>query len=379
MKTAVFTINNQTTSMKNKFLVAPAILCSLIATATLNSCSSSAGKKTETTQAAPPAAAETFILKKDKLATDIQIPGELTAYQQVDLYAKVNSFVKQVKVDIGSQVVAGQLLVTLEAPELAAQSLGAASRLKSQEAIYTASNATYNRLLETSKTPGTVSQNDLDIALARKKSDFAQLESVRSAYSEVNTINNYLQIRAPFNGIITARNVNAGAYVGKAAELPMFTLQEQMRLRLSVAVPEAYTGYLKNEDEVQFKVKSLPAETFTANVKRKAGALDPRLRAERIEMDVMNRDKKLLPGMIAEISLHLSGADSTFVVPKSALVSSAEGLFIIKVVNGQAERVPVRKGRDNGGKIEVFGPLNTGDTFLLKGSEEIRNGAKITV
>lgn len=348
--------------------------------ATLNSCTSSSdAKKTTATETAKPAPAETFILQKDKLRTDLQIPGELTAYQQVDLYAKVNSFVKQVKVDIGSQVVAGQLLVTLEAPELTSQSLGAASRLKSQEAIYTASNATYERLLETSKTPGTVSQNDLDVALARRKSDLAQLESVKAAYNEVNTINNYLQIRAPFNGIITARNVNAGAYVGKAAELPMFTLQEQGRLRLSVAVPEAYTGFLKNEDEVHFKVKSLPAETFTANVKRKAGALDPKLRAERIEMDVLNRDKKLLPGMIAEISLHLNSSDSTFVIPKSALISSAEGHFIIKVVNGVAEKIQVRRGRDNAGKVEIFGTLNAGDVLLLKGSEEIRNGSKVAV
>lgn len=366
--------------MKNKFLVAPALLLSLTAIAALNGCTTSEGKKDDQAAIASPAPVATFRLTKDILTTDMQIPGELTAYQQVDLYAKVNSFVKQVKVDIGSQVTAGQLLVTLEAPELSAQSAAAASRLKSQEAIYTSSNATYNRLLETSKTPGTVSQNDLDVALARRKSDQAQLEAVRASYNEVNSINNYLQIRAPFSGVITARNVNAGAYVGtagKGADQPMFTLQEQKRLRLSVAVPEAYTGYLKDGDEVHFRVKSMPAQTFTANVKRKAGALDTRLRAERIEMDVQNDDKKLLPGMIAEISLHFGGSDSTFSVPKTALINAAEGNFIIKVNKGVAERVPVKRGRDNGEKIEIFGQLTSGDQIVTKGSEEIRNGDKV--
>lgn len=367
--------------MNHKMRIPSLVFYSALSVAALTGCSHAEKKETTATTATEKQpAVETFILKKQRFANDLQIPGELTAYQQVDLYAKVNGFVKTLRADIGSEVSAGQLLATLEAPEYGAQSAAAGSRLKAQEAIYTASNASYNRLLETSKTPGTVSQNDLDLALARKKSDQAQLEAVRSSYNEVNSINNYLQIRAPFSGIISARNVNTGAYVGtagKGAELPMFTLQEQKRLRLSVAVPEAYAGYLKHGDEVDFKIQSMPSQSFKASVKRMAGALDAKLRAERIEMDVTNNDKKLLPGMVAEINLHLAGADSTFVVPKTALVSSAEGTYVFKVVNGTAQKVPVKRGRDNGDKIEVFGNLNDGEPLLLKANEEIRDGAPL--
>jgi multidrug efflux pump subunit AcrA (membrane-fusion protein) len=112
----------------------------------------------------------------------------------------------------------------------------------------------------------------------------------------------YLQIRAPFNGIITARNVNPGAYVGpsgKGSELPLFTLQEQKKLRLVISVPEAYTSYLAHKNEVSFTVKSFPIKNLQRRVKRMAGAIDSRLHSERIEMDVMNNDKKLLPGMVA--------------------------------------------------------------------------------
>lgn len=327
-----------------------------------------------------PAAPKTITLRKTRFSSEMQIPGELTAWQQVDLYAKVNSFVKKLHVDIGSEVRQGQLLAELDAPEYGAQSAGATSRIKAQEAIYTASNANYERLLETSKTPGTISQNDLDMALARKRSDYAQLEAVRASLREVSSINSYLQIRAPFSGVISARNVNTGAYVGsagKGAELPMFTLQEQGRLRLSVAVPEAYAAYLKQGDAVTFRVRSMPSRTFNATVQRQAGALDQRLRAERMEMDVRNDNKELLPGMVAEIQLSLNGNDSSFSIPKAALVSSAEGSYLIRVVSGKTQRVPVHRGRDTGETIEVFGAINDGDVILAEGSEEIRDGSVV--
>ncbi len=345
----------------------------------------SCGEKTEsraatTAAVAKPAAPKTIRLTKARFSSEMQIPGELTAWQQVDLYAKVNSFVKKLYVDIGTEVSQGQLLAQLEAPEYGAQSAAAASRIKAQEAIYTASNANYERLLETSRTPGTVSQNDLDMALARKRSDYAQLEAVQASLREVSSINGYLQIRAPFAGVISARNVNTGAYVGtagKGAELPLFTLQEQRRLRLSVAVPEAYAAYLKQGDEVSFRVRSMPSKLFKAKVQRQAGALDQRLRAERMEMDVDNHSKELLPGMVAEILLKLSGGDSSFSIPKAALVSSAEGNFIIKVTDGKAQRVPVHRGRDNGDTIEIFGNISDGDIILAEGSEEIRDGSVV--
>lgn len=320
---------------------------------------------------------ETFRLQKDKLTGALQLPGELIAFQQVDLYAKVTSFVKELKVDIGTEVKEGQLLITLEAPELNSQVAAAESRLKSQEAIAMASNTSYNRLVETSKVPGTVSQNDLDNALARKSSDAANFSAAQATYREFSATRNYLEIHAPFNGIITARNVNPGAYVGpagKGSELPLLTLQEQKKLRLAVSVPEAYTSYLHSGDTIRFKVRSYPARQFIATVTRMAGALDLRLRSERIEMDVHNDDKLLLPGMVADVTVPLKGGDSTLVVPKTALVNSAEGLYVIAVIDQRAKHVSVKKGREFNDKVEIFGDLKQGDLLVTKGSEEIRDG-----
>jgi len=325
-------------------------------------------------------AAETFSLEKGRLSTTLNIPGELIAFQHVDLYAKENSFVKKLYADVGSEVKEGQLLVTMEAPELTSQLASAQSRVKSQEAIYIASKSNYDRLVETSKTPGTISRNDIDQADARQKSDLAQWDAAKASLSEVRETLKYLEIRAPFNGVISARNVNPGAYVGpsgKGSELPLFTLQEQRRLRLVISVPEAYTGYLTNRDEVKFSVKSRPNEFFHAKVRRLAGALDNRLRAERIEMDVVNNDKKLLPGMVAEVDVPLPARDSTFLVPSSAVVSSTERVFVIRLVDHKADWVDVKKGREEKGMTEIYGKLNTGDRLLKVASEEKRNGARL--
>lgn len=350
--------------------------------ALLGSCSSSESKENADDARKSPAAVETFALQKTKFSTGFQLPGELLAYQQVDIYAKVTGYVKELKVDIGSEVTEGQLLVTLEAPEIASQLHAAESRLKSLEAVYMASSANYSRLLETSKTPGTVSQNDIDQATAKKNSDAANLDAAKAAYKEVSEMQGYLEIRAPFSGIVTARNINIGAYVGpagKGSEFPLLTVQDQKRLRLAVSIPEAYTGYISSNEAVTFKVKSFPGQTFNANVGRMAGALDTRLRSERVEMDVANENKKLLPGMIAEVSIPLSNGDSTFVIPKTALVSSTEGMYVIRVAGSKAKHIAVKKGREQEDKVEIFGDLNVNDRLISKASEEIREGSAIDV
>jgi RND family efflux transporter MFP subunit len=348
----------------------------------LTGCGSSAGKAEEK-KAAPETTvpvAETFVLGKGKLSSTFAAPGELIAFQQVDLYAKESSFIKKMYADVGTEVKAGQLLATLEAPELSSRIAASESRLKSQEAIYMASKSNYDRLYKTSQTPGTISPNDLDQASARMKADEAQLEAAKAANKEVTIIRDYLEIRAPFNGVVTGRNVNTGAFVGpsgKGSEFPMFTLQEQKHLRLVVSVPEIYTSYLNHTNKVQFTVKALPNQQFTGVVKRLSGALDSRLRAERVEVDVQNDNKKLLPGMVAEVTIPLPSQDSVLVVPKSAVLNTTEGAFVIKVADGKATWVSVQKGRDAENKVEVFGKLTPGDNLVLAASEELRDGTAV--
>jgi RND family efflux transporter MFP subunit len=339
-------------------------------------------KKEKEAHVPAPAAIEAVQVKKQQLTSLLQIPGELIAFQQVDIYAKVSSFVKKVHADVGTQVSQGQLLATMEAPEIGSQLSGAESKLNSFEAIYLASKANYERLLETSKTPGTISPNELDLALAKQKSDYAQLQAAKAAYHEVTDNKRYLEIRAPFSGIITSRNANPGAYAGpsgKGSELSMFTVQEQKKLRLVIAVPEAYSSYLHNNSEVKFSVKALPSQVFTAKVTRLAGALDAKLRSQRIEMDVANADKKLLPGMVADVSLPLNSKDSSLTAPRSSVLNASTGTFVIRVNGNKAEWVVVQKGNEANGNIELFGKINAGDTIIKAANEEIRDHADVRI
>ena len=389
-------------TMKNKRSSMVLVASLVLVTGVLSGCSSSDGESKEKSsqsdsgksghggksdsagggQKDSTAVTPTVSLQKGRLSTNLFVPGELVAFQQVDLYAKVNSFVKKLYVDVGSEVREGQLLVTMEAPEIQSQQATALARVKSQEAIYIASKANYDRIVETSKTPGTISQNDIDQADARQKSDFAQWEANKAVYSEVAETLKYLEVRAPFNGVISARNVNPGAYVGpsgKGSDLPLFTLQEQKHMRLVVSVPEAYTGFLSQADEVKFTVKALPNHRFTAKVRRLAGALDNRLRAERTEMDVYSNDKTLLPGMVAEVNLPMPSKDSTFLVPSTAVVNGTEQVFVVRVTpEHKAEWVNVRIGRSEGGRIEVYSDsLRAGDLLVQNASEETRNGMNL--
>lgn len=361
-----------------------AFISSLLLTALVTNCHSpdSKAEATETEMVEAPAPAEVFSLKKGKLASSLQIPGELVAFRDVDIYAKVSGFIKSLNVDVGSEVKQGQLLALAEAPELSAQLASADSRLKAQEALSIASKANYERILEASKFSGAVSKNDVDQALAKRNADLAQLEAAKSGYREVATLRNYLEIRAPFNGIISARNASTGAYIGpagKGSEFPLFVLTEQKRLRLVIAVPEAYTSYIDQNDNVSFSVKTFPDKKFTGQVKRLSGTLDKRLRSERVEVDVINNDRKLLPGMIAEVSLPLPAKTSTFIVPKSAIVNATTGVFVIRVNNHKAEWVTVKRGLEADNKIEVFGELHEGDQLINTASEEIREGSPVNV
>lgn len=319
---------------------------------------------------------------KGKLSSTITLPGELQPFLQVNLYAKINSYVKTLLVDIGSQVHQGQLLATLEAPEINSQLEQAKSVIQQNKAVLFASKATYDRLYSTSKTPGTVSLNDLEQAQAKMRSDSANVEAAKSAYKVVAANLEYLQVRAPFDGVVTVRNINLGTYVGPSGgtgNQPLFVIEDHKRLRLVISVPENFTGSLNNNTEVTFTVKALQGERFTAAIKRLAGSLDEKLRSERLEIDVLNKDNRLLPNMYADVNVPLPSRDSAFIVPKTAVVTSTEKVFVIRIVNNHAEWVDVQKGLEAGDSMAIHGDIKPGDKLVKAASEEIRNGTTVKI
>lgn len=320
---------------------------------------------------------ETVSLSKSNPLVQLKLAAELKPDQHTELFAKVNSYVKQIRVDIGDKVVAGQILVVLEAPEIVSQIANAKAKVQAQQAIYLATKATYDRTMKANETQGAVAKDAVDQIKARMLSDESQLNAVRSAYQEIRNINDYLVIKAPFSGTITNRNVDLGAYVGPMGKSPLLVIENIQKLRLNLSVPEANTPYIKIGDTIRFYVRSQPQIKHIALVSRKSGSLDVKLRSEKIEADFINKNNVLKPFMVAETSIPLQNTEATFFVPKMAVVESGMGIYVIKIKNGKTKNVPISKGRMMDDKVEIFGALIEGDKIIKMASEEIVEGTAI--
>jgi membrane fusion protein (multidrug efflux system) len=351
---------------------------------TLSACNTTKTEKKTDAKADPKAGMsmmmnpfEAVEIAKSNPLVQLKLAGELAPDQQTELYAKVNSYVNNIKVDIGSVVSAGQVLIVLDAPEIQSQVASAKAKWQGQEAIYLSTKSTYDRMMKANETEGAISKDALDQIKSRKLADEAQLNAAKSAYNELRDVDNYLVIRAPFSGVVTDRNVDLGAYVGPMGKTPLLVIQNTQKLRLNLSIPEANTPYLKIGDTIKFKIRSAPEKKYFARISRKSGTLDLKLRSEKIEADFINVNNELKPFMVAETMIPLQNSMATFFVPKTALVESNLGMYLIRVEGGVTKNVPVARGRVMPDKFEVFGELNEGDQILLKGNEEILEGTSV--
>ncbi len=321
-------------------------------------------------------------LKKEKLSSELRLPGELEGYYETGIMAKVDGYIKTMKVDIGDHVSEGQLIAELEAPELVSQLTSAYAEYQSKEAMFLNTKGKYNRLKLTNKTPGAVSPYDMDFAKTSFVSDSLGFLAAKSKYEAVKQLVAYLNITAPFDGIITERALAPGAFVGPKDKnaVPLYKLKKESKLRLHIAVPEKYLAEVHTGDLVKFQVKSYPDETFQGKITRLSKNLNIQTRSEIVEIEISNPGNKLLPGMYAIATIPISRPGLSYVVPSSAVVTNMEKQFIIRVKNNvEAEHVVVEKGEEKDGKVEIFGELKEGDVILRIASDEIRNKDKIKV
>jgi membrane fusion protein, multidrug efflux system len=324
----------------------------------------------------------------------VKLPGEFQPYLAVPIYAKVAGFVKSVNVDRGSVVKQGQVLATLEAPEMQSQVAEAQSKAQAIElqraeaaAKLAAAQSTYDRLKAASATPGVVAEND--VIVAQKTMEAAQAlvqsytDSIKAAQAQVQAVKDlqqYLTIKAPFAGIITERNVHPGALVGPGSTAtPLLRLHQVSRLRLVVAVPEALVGATVKGARVAFAVPAYPGETFYGVLSLMAHDLDEKTRSMAVELDVKNADLRLGAGMYPEVQWPVRRPQPSLLVPPTSIVTTTERMFVVRVSNGVAQWVNVNRGARVGDLVEVFGSLKEGDMIVRRGTDEIREGSKVNV
>ncbi len=299
-----------------------------------------------------------------QLETTARLPGELLPYLAVDLYPKVAAFLDWIGVDRGDDVKEGEVLARLTAPELRAQWAEAEAKLRADQ-------ITLRHLRTAAETPGVIAVNDLEVAEKTVDADRARV----TAFKEIEE---YLIIVAPFDGRVTERQAHPGALLTPGQGKPLFRIEQLGRLRLVVPVPEANAGEIAEGVDVSFTVSAYPGERFTGVVRRIARSIEAKTRTMPVELDVENEEQRLAPGMFAEVEWPVRRPHATAFVPRNAVVTTTEQVFVIRVSgDGTVEWVSIQRGEVMGDLQEVFGDLKPSDTVVVHGTDELRPGTTV--
>lgn len=344
----------------------------IFAIISFTACTNKSEKKEETNQASA-VKYDSAVVERGGVSTIIRLPAQLAAYQEVSIFPKVNGYVKDILVDIGSKVSKGSLLMVLQAPELEQAVLQAKERYAKANADYLIDKERSERLQEAAKTAGAISPIDISTAKAKMEADMALSNAEKANWQMQQTMMSYLRVTAPFDGVITERNVSTGALVNATDKTkPMLELKQVEHLRLQVDIPEAVASTLKNGDSISFYVNAFQGRKMTGIVARKSNNVNAQFRTERIEIDVMNKDGNLVPGMFADVQLKSSGDANAMFVPKSAVVTSTERKYVLLLKDGKVKKVDVSTGNASADKIEIYGNLQVGDKVIAVANDEIK-------
>jgi RND family efflux transporter MFP subunit len=378
------------------------LLGSAVLMLTALGCNTSPSNKTQDQKANPapanaPTAVSTVPVTSRKLHTIVNLPAQLIPYESVDIYPKVTGFVQTVTVDRGSHIRRGQLLVRLTAPELNSQRAqaesavrAAQSQLATAQAKLASDNGTYLHLVAAAKTPGVIAENDVMVASQTVSADKGMVEAAeqnvaaaRDAMRSVSQMESYLDITAPFDGVVTTRNLHPGALIGpasgQAGAQPILQIVNDSRLRLVVPVPEALIGELRTGQQVSFTVPAYPGQPFKAPIQRIAHEVDQKTRTMPVEVDVPNRDGKLSPGSFSNVPWPVDRSYPTLFVPASAVTTDQQHTFVIRIQKNKTEWVTVQTGQTVDGNIEIFGELKPGDQVVKTASDALRSGETVRV
>lgn len=345
------------------------------------------------------------------LSRDLAISGEFRPYQAVDVHAKVAGYLKEIRVDVGSRVSAGQTLATLEVPEMrddAAQAVAARNRtnaevqrarqeLEQAQAGLNIAKLSADRLTAVNKRePGLIAQQELDEANARRQSADAhvaaakanlqaaldQVEGAKAAEQRTRTMNDYSRIVAPFSGVVTKRYADTGAMIqaGTASQsqaMPLVRIAQVDRLRLVLPVPESAVPQLKPGRPVEVKVPAI-GKTFHGAVARSSSEVQLATRTMDVEVDVPNSTGELVPGMIAEVMLTLDQRSDALAIPPQAVTLRDGKRYVLRVAPGGAlEERQIELGIEQANKVEVRHGLSAGDMVVIGNRSQLKPGQKV--
>lgn len=321
-----------------------------------------------------------------KPAEELVLPGNTQAYTDSPIYARTDGYLKKWYFDIGAHVRKGQLLAVISSPEVDQELLQARADLATAQANAGLAkiNATrYKSLLS----QNAVSQQDTDTFVSQQASTSSAVRSAQANVQRLEELQSFEYIYAPFNGVVTARNVDIGQLInagaGQQAGQQMFRLADIHILRVYVNVPQVYSRGAVPGLKAAVTLPQFPGQTFSATLARTANAIDPSSRTLLVEFDIDNRNGKLFPGAYAEVHMNLNQGSPSLVIPVSALIFRAQGLQVGTVVKGPrgdvAKLVNVTLGHDDGRTVEVISGLEPGSRVIQSPPDSLIDGEAVNV
>lgn len=312
---------------------------------------------------------------------EIVLPGNVQAFVSTPIYARTNGYLRRWYFDIGSHVKAGQLLADIETPEIDRQLDQARAEFATADANYklaVSTAARYQNLLKTDS----VAQQDTEEKISDMHAKKAVLDAAAANVRRLEETVRFQKIYAPFDGVITARNVDTGALINAGANAPgkeLFDIAATDRLRVFVNIPQSYLRSAVSGAPAYLTAAELPGRRFAGKIVRNSEAIDPASRTLLTEVDVDNREGALLPGQYVLVHLGAGGKTRGLLIPSNTLLFRSEGLQVAVVRNGKAVLTPIRIGRDFGNSVEVVSGVTANDVIIENPSDSLTSGTAVRI
>jgi RND family efflux transporter MFP subunit len=332
------------------------------------------------TDALAPPSVIAFPSKQGSPVDEFVLPGNVTAFTDSPIYARTSGYLTKWYFDIGARVKKGELLAEIATPELDQQVTQAAADLVTAQSNAGNAKTQADRYSDLVKSDA-VSRLDTDTFVTQAATTSSAVKSAEANLQRLKELQSFEKVYAPFDGVVTARNIDTGQLITEGSTSELFHLQSIQTLRVYANLPQVYSDNVKRGSTIDLTFPQQHAgKVFHGTLVRTADAIDPASRTLLVEIDVDNRSGELLPGSLAQVHFKTPAPGQSFIVPASALIFRREGLQIGTVVNGNvAHLVPVAIGQDDGATVEVVSGLTASDQVIQDPPDSLIEGEKVYV
>lgn len=321
------------------------------------------------------------VIHPEKASTTIplQLPGQTRAYIEAPIFAQTSGYLQKWYFDIGAKVKAGDVLAEIDTPQVDQQLNQARAQLKVAEAARDLAQVTYKRDQDLYNRR-VIAAQDFDTAADTFRQNQAAVIADQASVNSLEALENFKTVKAPFDGIVTERDTDIGAFVPSGTGVQLFRMAQTSPLRVYINVPQTFSRFVKPGTQADLILNELPGRKFPAHVTNTAGAIDPTSRTLLTELEVPNETGEVLPGAYAEINLKLQGDTGLFTVPSNVLLFRSEGTAVgIVHPDGKVEVRKIVINRDLGDRLQISQGLSESDQVIVNPSDSLADGMMVSI